>query len=381
MTGSKRTLLLFTLTRMDDMLQKGNVWYLRHYESHFDRIYVAYLLGTRLPPRRKGKTILISLGCIGKFLNLLVAPIRLLNLSKKVMPTHYLTADIFFSWWTGFLIRSKLEARIVLMPVCVPPEMYLNTGRNIIGLPRKLEELLMYLSFSAARRVIMGKNSEASLKWLRAEPAAVRKLKIVELTAEELPPKEIYEGLQGFNRNLSVLNKPARLLYVGRLHTEKLPMGLVDLVANLRKMGILANLVIAGDGALKTTMRARARELGVDKQIDFMGFVDVETLVNLYRNVDVFISTVTGTSLREAGLFGLPVVAYRVDWVKDLIVDGKNGLLAESGDSKGLAEQVAKLLDNMDLRVRIAREFKETADQRWTCSHLSSALEASFADL
>ena len=381
MSSRGRTLLLFTLTRMDSMLQKGNVWYLRHYESYFDRVYVAYLLGVPLAPRRQGKTILISLGLGGKLVNLLLAPFRLLVLAQKVKPTCYFTADIFFSWWTALLVKFRRGAKIVLMPVCIPPEVYVDTNRTVIGLPKQLEKALMWLSFIAARRVIMSKNSDTQLKWLRSDPAASRKLKIVAVTAEELPSMAIYEGLDGFERNLDVLHAPPVLLYVGRLHPEKLPGGLVDMVAHLVDLGIETRLVIAGDGESRKAMEARAEVLGVGERIQFLGFVESAGLVDLYRRADIYVSTQSGTSLREAGLFGLPVVGYRADWLKDLMKHGQSALLVEPGDALGLAKQVAAVIEDKNMRRRIALEFRKMAYQRWQLGQLASALQESFAEL
>ena len=374
-----RRLLLFGVTRLADMLEKGNVWYVRHYETYFDEVYVAYLTGYHPNVETQGKTRLISLGGTSDqyLLDLLLAPWRLYRLANRIRPTSYLTADIFFGWWTGLLVRRLKGARMVLMPVCIPEEIY-SLGHTVTGLPIPVERLLLRLSYASAATIIMGRNSDTSLAWLRGDRQTARKLAVVPATVEEFPPPAFFRQIEQCRPNKKGLSEPPVLLYVGRLHHEKLTSGLVDMMARLRAIGVNARLLIAGDGPERSEMERRATQMNIAEEIEWLGFVPAEELVAHYRRADVFVSTVTGTSLREAGLCGLPVVGYNADWVRGLLRHEETALLVPSGDYAALAEQIARILRDDRLRQRIARAFHDIATARWTPDLIYEALAESF---
>ena len=378
--GKGRTLLLFGISRLDEMLAKGNVWYVRHYEAYFDKVFVVYLSGDRHEPTMQGKTTLISLGTGNGFLNLLCAPFRLLAFARGCKPTSCLTADIVFSWWTGWLLRLVERARVVLVPVCIPDEIYKSTGRSLSGLPIPIERVFLRLSYGAADRIIMGLNCDAALAWLRSGRATRRKLHVVPMTVEEFPSPEFYDALERFPRNGRATSDEPRLLYVGRLHHEKLVSGLIDMMAQLVSIGVRARLVLVGDGPERSAMEARAKELEVSHLIEWRGFIPNAQLVEEYRRADVFVSTVTGTALREAGLCGLPVVGYEADWITDLLKHEQIALLVPTGDTRALATSVQRVLEDCLLRHRIAEALHREALRRWSPINLNNALRIAFEE-
>ncbi len=379
----QKRLLLFGVGRLEDMLKKGNVWYVRHYERYFDEVVVAYLLGRYPDVVAQGKTRLVSLGTRthGSWIDLLCAPWRLYRLARRVRPTSYLTADIVFSWWTSVLVRIFQKAKIVLLPVCMPEEIYKNSKRSLSGLPIAMERFLTNLSFRSACRVIMGANSEALIAWLRTNTISAGKLKVVRATVEDYPPLHFYTDLEG--KWLSGVDKRdvAKLLYVGRLHPEKHVMDLVEMMAHLRARQVAVELHVAGDGLERARMEERIEELNLRDYIVMHGFVPSEQLPALYKTADAFVSPLTGTALREAGLMGLPIVAYDMDWVSDLLEDGKTGLLAEPGNPESLAIKVEQIVSRPDLRRRIAEAFRDEARRRWALQHIEPGLEEAFGDL
>jgi glycosyltransferase involved in cell wall biosynthesis len=376
-----KVLLLFNVMKLEDMIAKGNVWYVRHYESYFDKVEVAYLYGSYPEPVHRGRTRLVALGCTGRFWkSILLSPIRLLKHAKQVNATHYLTADIVFSWWTGLLLRWLRGAKIVLMPVCIPNEIYSLTGGSLSGLPLWIERRLLQLSYKTADRIIMGENSDVLLDWLRSEPGTRHKLQVVPATVEEFPPPEFYDGLLSGSRQApeqGFMQVP-RLLYVGRLHREKMVMGLIEMLFHLTRSGVLIELVIVGDGPERNAMEQRAHEFGVSKSIKWLGFVPSRDLANVYRCAAVFVSTITGTALREAGLCRLPIVAYEVDWVRRLLKHEETALLVPAGDGAALAAAVRRLLTDRRLREHIAENFSKEAQKRWDPCLIKFALRKTF---
>ena len=363
---------------MEDMLEKGNVWYVRHYEAYFDEVYVVYLRGEKPIEIKQGRTTLVSLGKGNGFFDILLAPCRLFKFAKKIKPTHYLTADLVFSWWNSILVRLLLGARIYLMPVCLPYQIYENFKKSLIShLPIWLEKKFIKLSFFSAFRVITGKNIKRFIDWLSSLRYTKDKLIVIDVIPEELPPFEFYEALKNdvsFVRS----NKELNILYVGRLHREKIVEDLIEMLAYIKKTGLRVHLRIIGDGPERENLETLASETGVREWIDFLGFKPNKELINYYKSADVFVSPLTGTSLREAALCKLPVVAYNIDWQKDLLKDEENALMVEYRDPKELARQVIRILTDKSLKKRIADNFYKLALEYWGQEKVFKALQQAF---
>ena len=66
--------------------------------------------------------------------------------------------------------------------------------------------------------------------------------------------------------------------------------------------------------------------------------------------------------LLEAQAFGLPIVSFACKCgPKDIVTDGETGFLAAENDIKGLAQQMAKLMENTQLRKQMGRKAKEAS--------------------
>jgi glycosyltransferase involved in cell wall biosynthesis len=86
------------------------------------------------------------------------------------------------------------------------------------------------------------------------------------------------------------------------------------------------------------------------------------------------------TTVLEAMASGRPVVATTTGGIVDMVVDGETGLLVPPGDEYKLAEAMARLLNDADLRIRLAVGAKKRV-QRFTASTVAGRLEAVYAQV
>lgn len=374
----RKILLLISPSTIEQMLAKGNVWYVRHYEAYFDRVYVAYMFGSPHEPVTNGNTTLVSLGSgRGQKMDLMLAPYRVYRFAGRIRPSNYLTADIVYSWWICLLVRAIIRAEIFLMPVCMPEEIYRNTGKSMSGLPLWLERIFLTLSFAFSHRVLTGKNISTVIDWLSSIRSIRRKLAIIDTLVEELPSVEFYKRLVDgviFPRSTDEFN----ILYVGRLHKEKAIEDLIEMLRLIQESGVRARLEIVGEGPERRNLEELATNIGVREKVDFVGPRPSEDLVDYYRHADVFVSPLTGTSLREAALCGTAVVAYDMDWVRGLLIHEENALLAEPRNVKELARQVARVLTDKRLRETIAHNLQQLALEYWKPEKVRIAMRQAF---
>ena len=146
--------------------------------------------------------------------------------------------------------------------------------------------------------------------------------------------------------------------YVGRLSRRK---GVDTLV---EAMGILGRrptgaplLAMVGEGALREELVARARVLGVEDRIRFVGKAPHDEVPWWMAAGDVFVlaslSEGLPTVVCEAMAAGRPVVATAVDGTPEIVDHGHTGLLVPPGDPPALAEALGRLVDTPELRERM----------------------------
>jgi glycosyltransferase involved in cell wall biosynthesis len=81
------------------------------------------------------------------------------------------------------------------------------------------------------------------------------------------------------------------------------------------------------------------------------------------------------TTVLEAMASGRPVVTTATGGIVDMVIDGESGLLVSPGDEYRLAEAMSRLLNDADLRARLAVHALERV-QRFTASAVVERLEA-----
>jgi phosphatidyl-myo-inositol alpha-mannosyltransferase len=69
-------------------------------------------------------------------------------------------------------------------------------------------------------------------------------------------------------------HKPDRAVFLGRLVKRKGCSQLIDAFADLKKRLPAAELVIAGDGPLRSKLQAKVKRLGLSEAVSFLGFID-----------------------------------------------------------------------------------------------------------
>jgi glycosyltransferase involved in cell wall biosynthesis len=135
------------------------------------------------------------------------------------------------------------------------------------------------------------------------------------------------------------------------LRPEKNPVQLVDAISVLRRRaqgrGARARALLIGDGPMRAAVEARARRLGVARDVIVTGFQDdVRPFVAACDTV-ALTSFTEAFSLAaiEAMALGKPVVHSEVGGAAEMIRPGRNGFLFPVGDTGALVERLAALSD------------------------------------
>jgi glycosyltransferase involved in cell wall biosynthesis len=140
---------------------------------------------------------------------------------------------------------------------------------------------------------------------------------------------------------------------VGRLQGRKNLPQLVEAFAALRKQGATSKLVLVGKKDWQAEqLEARIRELGLEADVIFPGFVSFEDLPLFYNAAEMFVFP----SFFEG--FGLPVIESMASGVPTITstttslgeVAGDGAIMVDPNDTQALTRAMASVLGSVDLQ-------------------------------
>lgn len=144
--------------------------------------------------------------------------------------------------------------------------------------------------------------------------------------------------------------------YVGQLAHRKNIDAMLDAFDLLHQKHPNTRLVLVGDGPMRENLQERAKGLSSGGHIQFMGYR--KDRLSIVKNLDVFCMTSSlegiPRCMMEAMALEVPVTAFDIPGVDQLIIDGKTGLLAPLGDVKALVSCWERFLSHEEYRKRIA---------------------------
>ena len=117
-------------------------------------------------------------------------------------------------------------------------------------------------------------------------------------------------------------------------------------------------LEIVGDGSLLGELQDLSKKLSISKSVSFFGkFTEV---IPFYNRMDIFVLPSLyegfGIVLLEAMASGVPVVATNVDGIKEVVVDGKSGILVPPKNPEAIANAVTHIIEDPQLRKDLVDE-------------------------
>lgn len=149
---------------------------------------------------------------------------------------------------------------------------------------------------------------------------------------------------------------PIRLLYLGRLSPEKDPANFLEAVADLRARGLDVRATLAGDGPERPAVEDQCRRLGLKDVVHLPGFVP--DVVPLLSEADILVNPsqteCMPNSVLEAMWAGVPVCATNVGGLREMLRDEVDGLLCPARDPRALADKIAMLAGDANLRKQMA---------------------------
>jgi glycosyltransferase involved in cell wall biosynthesis len=176
------------------------------------------------------------------------------------------------------------------------------------------------------------------------------------------------------------------MISTGRLAKEKNWKTLLEATALALENHPNLRLVILGDGPERQTLEEFSRRLGIGARVQLLGFIPFEEVPSHLKAADLFCFASTtetqGIVTMEALAAGLPVAAVDASGTRDIIQDGKQGLLVED-HSEALAAAIHQLLGDQALYQRLrdaAYERAKKFDMKRLAGRLLDVYEQAIQD-
>ncbi len=164
---------------------------------------------------------------------------------------------------------------------------------------------------------------------------------------------------------------PPTLLCFGRVVNEKGFDLAVEAVSILSKKYPDIKLLIAGDGPAKDDLIQLTGKLGIQKNVDFLGWVNPDEVPRIINRSSIVIvpsrwKEAFGLVALQAIQLSRPVIAAKTGGLPEIIKHNSNGILVEKENPEAIANAVTFLIENKKQAEYLGLKGKEIAQTKFT---------------
>jgi len=170
---------------------------------------------------------------------------------------------------------------------------------------------------------------------------------------------------------------------VGILEERKGHRCLLEAAARLKAKGVRLRYRIAGAGPLRQQLERDAASLGLNDDVEFLGFV--HDTAAFFADIDLYVMPSLfeglGVAALEAMAAGRPVIASRVGGLAESVVDDVTGLLVAPGDAAQLADAIEKLHRQPARAAALGRHGRARVQRHFSLEQMALSNEAYYYEL
>ena len=190
----------------------------------------------------------------------------------------------------------------------------------------------------------------------------------------DLPPETEFRQRASTRARLGVQASEVLVTFLGTLTEKKDVSTLLDAFSRLIAAGErTAKIHIMGDGPLREALERQADGLGLANRVRFMGQVDDPSTYLIASDIFVLPSRVEGlpNALLEAMACQVACVVTPVGGNLDVVLHEENGLVTPVGDAEAMARMLLRLLEDRQLRERLAAAGRQTVENRFAIEKIA----------
>jgi len=178
-------------------------------------------------------------------------------------------------------------------------------------------------------------------------------------------------------------NGEKRIGFIGQMISRKNINDILTIFETLSTQHNNLRLIFVGDGDQRAQLEDYAKSLKSSSKIEFLGFRDDR--LKLLQSFDLFVMTSTlegiPRCLMEACAMGVPVAAYNIPGIDQLITHEKTGLLAKPGEIKTLTTYWEKLLFDNQSAIDLAENARQYVHTHYSAKRMADEYLELFSSL
>lgn len=198
-------------------------------------------------------------------------------------------------------------------------------------------------------------------------------------------------GLPAFDSGADPLrpyrNRPGQPVVIGSISTLIEQKGLTFLLETadiLQRKNTNCVFLIVGDGPLRQELESKCKRLGLTDTVHFLGWVP-NAANNMLPFLDIFCQSslweANSIVLLEAMAVGLPIVTTDVGESRHVIEEGRSGRIVKSRDPAGMADALAMLVAQKELRQKMGQSAKQDFVDKFTVDKMIARYQGLYEDL
>ncbi len=183
--------------------------------------------------------------------------------------------------------------------------------------------------------------------------------------------------------NESFRKASPQLITVGRVEIIKGHHFLIDAMPAILEAFPQTKLLILGEGNEKAKCEEQVKNMGLQNNVEFMGFV--QQPYQYISNSDIVIQPSFFESFGLVFIEGLalktPIIAFDVPAGNEILENDRTALLVNKGDSKALADKIIYLLQNPAIAKQIAENAYKKYKKEFTTEAMVEKMAAWYKGL
>lgn len=188
--------------------------------------------------------------------------------------------------------------------------------------------------------------------------------------AKKYDPDELMKGK--LSAASDGLKRPCvSILWAGRLIGWKHPDASIRLAESLKEKGYSFKMTLIGTGEMEEQLHNMIRDKSLEDCVEMPGAMKASEVRSYMEKADIYLFTSDfnegwGAVLNESMNSGCAVVAsHAIGSVPFLIKDEENGLIYENGNQKQLEQQVCRLMEDAEYRMKLGLNAYHTIADLW----------------
>lgn len=151
------------------------------------------------------------------------------------------------------------------------------------------------------------------------------------------------------------------MLFVARMAKEKFPLDILEVYQKLAERYPDLSLVMIGDGEYLPLVKSKAISMNCSDRIHVLGAKPYEEVIRWTRGATFAFETYSGSALAEKMICAIPVVAYDIEWMSEIVIDNYSGALVRFRNINEAFCACCKFLDDPKYADEVSRLGRQLA--------------------